>query len=810
MDQGTASCQNTCTNQCNQAGDTQCNGDTVQTCQTGTSGCLEWIDTTNCTTTNQLCIVNEGIAQCENPPTGDDCGSAIPISSTPFTIDGTDITADATDDYDFSSNTDCGTAHGVDIFFTIDLNAGDTLHMAETGGMDAVIRVLDTCDATSACLFSADYGENDLSFVAPADGTYFIVLEAYYASPSSVDYHFVVDVYPAESACGDGIDNDHDGDTDCEDSDCAGQGSCETTETTCNDSFDNDGDGDTDCEDTDCFGQTGCTTETICGDGEDNDNDGDTDCADSDCQTTVACQPLKGIWQEFGNDDPVDIVGKTITFTPDATDVNGYTWAVTGDATTYPIVPGSGTTSATMDLGDDDSQAYALTTMTGGFPFYGTTYSQIYVGSNGYIALGEADTSVTYDATDFLASGPKIAGFSDDLAPDDGGTITIDEFAHSVVVTYDQVPEYWSGDLESFQIELLDDGVIKVHYLQSQLTDEGIVGITAGVGIAPYPAETDFVLPPPPVINEVLYDDDSGDDMEFVEIKAPSGTDLSAYTLVHYNGNGGSVIWSIPLTGYAANTNGLFLIGSSHWPNADIHWADVSISDTNALQNGADSLVLYKDYGLGTEAEVDAVEWETGASVSHAEGSPAAGTPFGSWNTSFGRYPDGTDTDDNSADFFTEWWPTPGEPNNGPSPDDTYNRITGSTQSDYADSFPIAIPDNDATGITVTFDTSTWDWVPATVGDIEVGINISHSYIGDLEVTLTAPDGTTTVVLHDETGGGDDDINGVYDLTLTPDDGTNNMDSFNGLNAQGTWTLHISDNGFGDMGQLNEWILWIK
>jgi hypothetical protein len=52
--------------------------------------------------------------------------------------------------------------------------------------------------------------------------------------------------------CTDGMDNDYDGDTDCDDADC--DGSCpETTRLTCSDGRDNDGDGVTDTSDPRCW-----------------------------------------------------------------------------------------------------------------------------------------------------------------------------------------------------------------------------------------------------------------------------------------------------------------------------------------------------------------------------------------------------------------------------------------------------------------------------------------------------------------------------------------------------------------------------
>ncbi|HOA75979.1 MAG TPA: hypothetical protein PKL76_21265 [Phycisphaerae bacterium] len=90
--------------------------------------------------------------------------------------------------------------------------------------------------------------------------------------------------------CTDGVDNNGDGLVDCDDPDCKNNANHpECGETFCADGLDNDGDGLSDCSDPDCFGQTGCTVERLCSDGLDNDGDGLVDCADSDCSDDAAC-----------------------------------------------------------------------------------------------------------------------------------------------------------------------------------------------------------------------------------------------------------------------------------------------------------------------------------------------------------------------------------------------------------------------------------------------------------------------------------------------------------------------------------------
>jgi hypothetical protein len=73
---------------------------------------------------------------------------------------------------------------------------------------------------------------------------------------------------PAESSCGDGADNDCDGDVDCGDGDCAGDG-CGAHGRI--------------CQGGSCVCPGGQSVESSCGDGADNDCDGDVDCGDGDC-----------------------------------------------------------------------------------------------------------------------------------------------------------------------------------------------------------------------------------------------------------------------------------------------------------------------------------------------------------------------------------------------------------------------------------------------------------------------------------------------------------------------------------------------
>ncbi len=102
------------------------------------------------------------------------------------------------------------------------------------------------------------------------------------------------------AACRDGVDNDDDGLTDCDDPDCQGFTFCadgqEMTADQCSNDDDDDGDGLVDCADPGCVGFSFCAsavevTAAACDDDEDNDGDGLVDCEDPDCVGFVFCQP---------------------------------------------------------------------------------------------------------------------------------------------------------------------------------------------------------------------------------------------------------------------------------------------------------------------------------------------------------------------------------------------------------------------------------------------------------------------------------------------------------------------------------------
>ena len=107
------------------------------------------------------------------------------------------------------------------------------------------------------------------------------------------------------------------------------------------------------------------------------------------------------------------------------------------------------------------------------------------------------------------------------------------------------------------------------------------------------------------------------------------------------------------------------------------------------------------------------------------------------------------------------------------------------------------------------------------IGDVDLGLLITHTYRGDIVATLTSPSSTTVSLVTNDGGNGLDNYNVRFDDSAGNDvnaaphntaDGTvappyentvrplGNMSDFNGENALGTWVLDLCDFYAADSG----------
>ena len=110
----------------------------------------------------------------------------------------------------------------------------------------------------------------------------------------------------------------------------------------------------------------------------------------------------------------------------------------------------------------------------------------------------------------------------------------------------------------------------------------------------------------------------------------------------------------------------------------------------------------------------------------------------------------------------------------------------------------------------------------AVITDVNLTLNIEHTWIADLEVKLIAPDGVTEIILFEDVGSnGDNFTNTVLDDDASTDvsngespftgsySPTGSLNDLNGLMSAGDWTLHINDDANQDGGNLIDWSIQI-
>ncbi|MCH2436206.1 MAG: proprotein convertase P-domain-containing protein, partial [Candidatus Thalassarchaeum sp.] len=116
---------------------------------------------------------------------------------------------------------------------------------------------------------------------------------------------------------------------------------------------------------------------------------------------------------------------------------------------------------------------------------------------------------------------------------------------------------------------------------------------------------------------------------------------------------------------------------------------------------------------------------------------------------------------------------------------DTEMNVTYGPFFEYLD-----IPDDDTTwtefNLTMPLELS--------IESIDVILDISHTYRGDLDIVLESPDGTESWLAEDHSDSGDDYSNWLF-----------NTVQHWGESSLGEWKLKMRDTGSGDNGTLNSW-----
>ncbi|WP_060906322.1 M4 family metallopeptidase, partial [Streptomyces scabiei] len=104
----------------------------------------------------------------------------------------------------------------------------------------------------------------------------------------------------------------------------------------------------------------------------------------------------------------------------------------------------------------------------------------------------------------------------------------------------------------------------------------------------------------------------------------------------------------------------------------------------------------------------------------------------------------------------------------------------------------VSIPDN---GAAVTSPITVSGRTGNAPSNLAVAVDIVHTYVGDLQVQLVAPDGTAYTMKAYGTGGSSDNLNTTYTVNASSEV------------ANGVWQLRVQDNAAQDTGYINGWKL---
>jgi subtilisin-like proprotein convertase family protein len=137
----------------------------------------------------------------------------------------------------------------------------------------------------------------------------------------------------------------------------------------------------------------------------------------------------------------------------------------------------------------------------------------------------------------------------------------------------------------------------------------------------------------------------------------------------------------------------------------------------------------------------------------------------------------------------------------------------------------VAIPDDNSGGVV----SSLFVPVSGRIKDLNVRLNVAHTFVGDLKVELTSPDNSTTVRLVEHAGGPNNGGDNLVDTVLDDESSTvigtgasaapytgsfrpmgDQLSRFDGQQQQGTWKLRVSDRYENDTGSLLGWGLTIR
>ncbi|MBD8524257.1 S8 family serine peptidase [Pseudomarimonas arenosa] len=238
----------------------------------------------------------------------------------------------------------------------------------------------------------------------------------------------------------------------------------------------------------------------------------------------------------------------------------------------------------------------------------------------------------------------------------------------------------------------------------------------------------------------------------------------------NYSGIGQATTDSAPPTGGTVLANGVPVTGLSGSTGTQLAYTMVVPAGASNLSfnlsGGSGDADLYVRFGSApTTSSYDCRSWASGNTESCTFASPQAGTYYVMVNA-YSTF--------SGASLTGSFTPPSG----------------GTGPSFFENTTDAAIPDNNSTGVYSNIAVSGRSGNAPS--NLQVAVDIKHTYIGDLIVDLVAPDGSV-YNLHNRTGAGADNIQQTYTVNASSEA------------ANGTWRLRVRDRARRDTGYIDSW-----
>lgn len=206
-----------------------------------------------------------------------------------------------------------------------------------------------------------------------------------------------------------------------------------------------------------------------------------------------------------------------------------------------------------------------LSAQAGGYGFLSVAYEGIQNGSPDGLALvndsGTVIQFLSYEGVFTAAEGPASGMTSTDIGVEEGSSTPLD-----------------------YSLQLAGTGTDYTDFAWAGPAPATFDGLNAGQSFGAAPDPVVF-------INELHYDNTSADSNEGVELAGSADLSLTGYSLVFYNGNGGSEYSSVPLSGIFSDQAGGF--GFLFFPESGIQ---NGAPDGIALVRGGSDVLQFISY----------------------------------------------------------------------------------------------------------------------------------------------------------------------------------------------------------------------